>query len=97
MHAEDLAAALSKLHASVPSPVSDMDVDEPISANGRMRSGSVTVVYHPHHHGSRSDLPAIEVEDTEFVESPGAESPVEESDRPILAHTARPPVELMEH
>jgi len=100
VHAEDLAVALSKLHATSAPPVDvdvdvDMDMDEPASAvAGRLRSSSVTVVYHPVHHGSNPNLPAINVEDTEFVESPVAESPMED----VMGqnfHTARPPVELM--
>jgi len=102
VHAEDLAAALSKLHATVPTPVDTIMEDQSFAA-GRIRSQSVTVVYHPDHHGSNPNLPAINVEDTEFVESP-VESPAAESSMDTNGanmgngfHTARPPVELMEH
>ncbi|EOD45075.1 Calcipressin [Neofusicoccum parvum] len=101
VHAEDLAAALAKLHArpdALPqSPVdSEMDGKSPISpidVSKRQRSGSATIVYHPEDHGDSPDLPAIAVEDT--TASPGEMTPMEDVQRPILAHTSRPPVELM--
>ncbi|KAF4304411.1 Calcipressin [Botryosphaeria dothidea] len=100
VHAEDLAAALAKLHArpdALPqSPVdSDMDGKSPISPVDvrRQRSGSATIVYHPDDHGDSPDLPAIAVEDT--TASPGEMTPMEDVQRPLLAHTSRPPVELM--
>ncbi|KAF1989025.1 Calcipressin [Aulographum hederae CBS 113979] len=70
-----------------------MDVDEEEQHN-RQRSGSTgspTLVYHPQHHGHSPDLPAIQVVDTTGSLVP---SPIE---KPIFAHTSRPPVELMEH
>lgn len=64
----------------------------------RQRSGSSTVVYHPEDHGNSPHLPAVMVEDT--TESPGDMSPIGEnldgSGAKIMAHTARPPVELMD-
>lgn len=54
------------------------------------RSRSSTLIFHPEDHGSSPDLPAIAVED--MTDEPEAISPM---GRPILAHTARPPVELM--
>lgn len=89
VHAEDLAEALAKLHhrpvyTDFPSsPISDSE------GEGRKRSGSSTMIYHPGDHGDSPALPAIAVED--FTDEP---SPVE-PERTILAHTARPPVELM--
>jgi len=75
--AEDLAAALAKLHAKNSYPVSaDMENDieamntSPTSATAsatgawKPRSRSHTLVYHPEHHGSNPLLPAISVEDT---------------------------------
>ena len=63
----------------------------------RQRSGSSTVVYHPEDHGDSPHLPAVMVEDT--TESPGDMSPIGDnldgSGTKILAHTSRPPVELM--
>jgi Calcipressin len=97
VHPEDLASALANLHAKDTGPhaaLDDMEVDE--SAGGRARSSSVTVVWHPGHHGSNLALPAISVEDTEFVDAPvEQEKSVDGVKGPIL-HTSRPPVELME-
>ena len=57
-------------------------------AIGRGRSGSL-MVYDPQEHGDSADLPAVTVEDT-------SEEPSPVTGGPILAHTARPPVELMD-
>lgn len=101
-HAEDLAAALAKLHADH-EPRSPIEWDEP--AVKRRRTGSSTIVYHPEDHGDSPNLPAIAVEDT--TESPAAESPsvdaMEGIEGPIaqqkaqgkFVSTSRPPVELM--
>ncbi|KAM0721525.1 hypothetical protein Q7P37_002450 [Cladosporium fusiforme] len=102
VHAEDLAAALSKLHAR-PGPMDAMDMEDDRTNSGaqqmsefrpsttRTRSGTGTVVYHPQDHGDSPALPAIEVEDT--TDSPGDISPPNADVK--LTHTARPPVELM--
>ena len=58
------------------------------SGNGRGRSGSL-LVYDPQEHGDNADLPAVMVEDT-------SEEPSPTMGGPILAHTARPPVEIMD-
>ncbi|KAL1382087.1 BcRCN1, regulator of calcineurin [Phyllosticta capitalensis] len=99
VHAEDLAAALAQLHAKQDMPVSPTDTDldgkSPTSPSvRRARSGSATIVYHPEDHGDSPNLPAIAVEDT--TASPGEMTPIDEENRPILAHTQRPPVELMQ-
>lgn len=91
VHAEDLAEALAKLHAKpntdLPaSPVSDID------GVGRQRSGSSTTIYNPNDHGCSPNLPAISVED---LTGENEISPIEQ-EKPILAHTSRPPVELMQ-
>jgi hypothetical protein len=91
VHAEDLAEALAKLHhrpaADYPaSPVSDGEG----GVNGRKRSGSTTMIYNPSDHGDSPNLPAIAVED--FTDEP---EPLLQAEKPILAHTARPPVELI--
>ena len=106
VHAEDLAAALAKLHAD--------HHDDPAAAPGddlgnrpvaRRRTGSSTIVYHPEDHGDSPNLPAIAVEDT--TESPMPLSPsieaMEGVEGPIAQQkaqgknvsTARPPVEFM--
>ena len=99
VHAEDLAAALSRLHAR-PGPDEVMNEYSPVSpaaasrtGSGRARSGTGTVVYDPQDHGHSPDLPAVTVEDTS--ESPGDLSPMEGVEKKFV-HTSRPPVELME-
>jgi len=103
VHAEDLAVALSRLHArSGPdeamhdySPISPASAttNGSITRFGRTRSGTGTVVYDPQDHGHSPDLPAVTVEDTS--ESPGDLSPMEGVEKKFV-HTSRPPVELME-
>ncbi|KAK2596234.1 hypothetical protein QQS21_006326 [Conoideocrella luteorostrata] len=94
VHAEDLATALSKLHGNktqgLDSPISP--VDGCISA-GRTRSRSSTLIYQPDENGCSPDLPAVFVED--MTDEPEEMSPID-STRPIMAHTSRPPVELMQ-
>jgi hypothetical protein len=92
VHAEDLAEALAKLHhrprTDFPaSPSSDGE------GEGRHRSGSSTTIFDPEEHGNSPNLPAIAVED---LTGENDISPIEQ-EKPILAHTSRPPVELMEH
>merc|ERR1712000_261429 len=94
VHADDLAEALAKLHAKprtdLPaSPISDGEEGRVI----RTRSGSSTTIYNPSEHGHSPNLPAISVED---LTGENEISPIEQ-EKPILAHTSRPPVELMEH
>jgi Calcipressin len=94
VHAEDLAEALAKLHHR---PRTDLPASP--AADGRadcrrQRSGSSTMIYHPSDHGDSPLLPAIEVEDfTTDFEKMGS---VGTDQRPILAHTVRPPLELMD-
>lgn len=93
VHAEDLAEALAKLHhrprTDLPaSPVSDGEAE----VVRRQRSGSSTTIYHPDDHGCSPNLPAISVED---LTGENDFSPIE-PEKPIFAHTSRPPVELME-
>lgn len=103
VHAEDLAVALSRLHARDRrrSSVEEMEI-EPSSAISRensglkMRSRSSTLVYHPEHAGDSPALPSISVEDTSESDHEADLSPIEGSKKPVT-HTARPPVELMEH
>lgn len=90
VHAEDLAEALAKLHhrprTDLPaSPMSD------VGSDGRQRSRSSTIIYNPSEHGNSPGLPAIEVED---LTGENMISPIE-FEKPILANTSRPPVELM--
>ncbi|KAF2717788.1 calcineurin binding protein-like protein [Polychaeton citri CBS 116435] len=101
VHAEDLAAALSRLKAKPgvedlepPSPQQQTSNQLSTSNIRRQRSGTGTIVYDPQDHGHSPDLPAIAVEDTS-LESPTELSPMEGVETKIT-HTARPPVELME-
>lgn len=93
VHADDLADALAKLHhrpapeAALVTPVSPVDG---ASFAGRTRSRSSTLIYQPSEHGGSPGLPAISVDD--MTDSPDALSLIE---KPILAHTSRPPVELI--
>lgn len=92
VHADDLADALAKLHQrrdAVESPLSPVDG---ALLGGRGRSRSSTLIWHPEENGCSPDLPAVVVED--MTDKPEEISPLEAS-RPIMAHTARPPVELM--
>ncbi|QDS74099.1 hypothetical protein FKW77_009696 [Venturia effusa] len=100
VHADDLAQALAKLHArnvpeqELPTP-EKMETDGPITwDNGRARSGSTTMIYHPKDHGDSPGLPAISVEDTSESEEMDI-SPTEDLSVEKLTKTARPPVELM--
>jgi len=106
VHAEDLAGALSKLHARAgPEPESPMS---PERASGTMegvtvtgaspkregRSRSATIVYHPEDHGHSPDLPAIAVEDTSDLDADEEEqgSPMEGVERK-MPKTERPPMD----
>ncbi|EED22411.1 calcineurin binding protein, putative [Talaromyces stipitatus ATCC 10500] len=71
----------------------------PSSAGGAGgRSRSSTLIYHPNDHGGSPNLPAVMVEDTSIGEDDDAEDDdlmLMGGGGKILAHTARPPVELM--
>lgn len=115
VHAQDLAEALARLSSSSSSSVSDKykpseasDPASPVSlgrsgtasTNGRSRSRSSTLIYHPQDHGGSPDLPAVTVEDTSTRSDDEYDSDVDMvSPRPgrkVFPRTARPPVELME-
>jgi hypothetical protein len=105
VHAEDLAEALAKLrhHNGPPtvavggqSPVSPADSTAPGNGFGsRQRSRSSTLIFQPQETGPHKlDLPCVTVDDmTDEPEDEMNISPVES--KPIMAHTSRPPVELM--
>ncbi|RYP11419.1 hypothetical protein DL764_000073 [Monosporascus ibericus] len=102
VHAEDLAEALAKLrHHQNPASAISGDMPSPVSpttAGGQQqqpratRSRSSTLIYKPQEHGGSPMLPAISVDD--MTDEPGEMSPIP-AEKPIPAHTARPPVELM--
>ena len=99
VHAEDLAKALAQLHypQAVATPATSMATDSPVTpadgqpAPGRTtRSRSSTLIYQPDE--KSPNMPAVVVED--MTDEPEDMSPIESS-KPIMAHTSRPPVELM--
>lgn len=93
VHADDLAGALAKLHhrAPVEMPISPIE-----GASATTRSRSSTLIFQPGEPtGGSPALPCIAVDD--MTDSPigMSVSPIG-TEKPILAHTARPPMELME-
>lgn len=107
VHAEDLAVALARLHATSNdelSPTGEGAIEN--MHLQRRRTGSSTIVYHPEDHGDSPNLPAISVEDT--TDSPmaltptdrmeGIEGPIaQQKAQGMTVSTSRPPVELMHH
>lgn len=104
VHADDLAAALAQLHhhkISADSPISPVEGRSPggfSAASGRgTRSRSSTLIFHPEDHGVSRNLPCVMVDDM-TDDGPVDDmsiSPMDVDTKPIMAHTARPPVELM--
>lgn len=103
VHAEDLADALAKLHHHADpnvdmvmdnSPISPVEGKSPgdFSQRSTGRSRSSTLIFQPGEHGASPNLPCVMVDD--MTEDPDF-SPMEIEPRPIMAHTSRPPVELM--
>ncbi|KAM7208480.1 putative calcineurin binding protein [Naviculisporaceae sp. PSN 640] len=107
VHAEDLAEALAKLrHHNGPtsgsySPISPADSSRVGGGPGfKTRSRSSTLIFQPEPPiagGESPNLPCVTVDD--MTDEPGDMSPVlaTPEPKPIMAHTARPPVELMHH
>lgn len=95
--AQYTAEALSKLKSSTHRPRVSVD-NSPIATGTegasprKHRSRSSTLIYDPVAHGDSPALPAVmlETEDDEEVE-------LEDGSKKIMEHTARPPVELMQH
>lgn len=96
VHAEDLADALAKLHHRNPAPVdTPISPVEGASVRGR-RSRSSTLIFQPNEPTAGSpSLPCIAVDDMTDEPMELSVSPIG-TEKPILAHTARPPVDLME-
>lgn len=102
VHADDLAVALEKLHACSDTHQEQeaqrregrVGRGERVLEGGRVvlpdRRRSSVLVYHPQDHGSNLALPVVMVEDM----TEGDEAMREEV--AIMAHTARPPIELMD-
>lgn len=92
VHADDLAAALSKLRQEDNTPAANSPVtpgDGSAIPGMRTRSRSSTLIYQPD--DKSPNMPAVVVED--MTDEPEEMSPLEA--KPIMAHTSRPPVELM--
>ncbi|KAL2257178.1 hypothetical protein VTK26DRAFT_548 [Humicola hyalothermophila] len=104
VHAEDLAEALAKLrHHDVEgatggangstSPVSPAESGRQVGSGTRSRSS--TLIFRPGpEFGASPDLPCVTVDD--MTDEPAEISPIGGGPgKPIMAHTARPPIELM--
>lgn len=93
VHADDLAEALAALHKKKSPVFGDLPLSPAEEGTRRTRSSSTTI-YDPNEHGNSPNLPAISV-------TTGDEDEEEEElslltmEKPVLAHTSRPPVELM--
>lgn len=108
VHAEDLADALARLHHYTSSPNAGMDIAgmSPVSpvegkspggfSSRTTRSRSSTLIFNPGEHGRAPNLPCVMVDDmTDAADEDQGLSPMDVEPRPIMAHTSRPPVELM--
>jgi hypothetical protein len=100
VHAEDLADALARLrhHHSTTADLTGGMMASPVSpaesGTGPQRSRSSTLVFQPNAaNGASPDLPCVIIHD--MTDEPEDLSPSPGPARPIMAHTARPPVELM--
>ncbi len=87
------AEALQKMKETRARAFSGVSADNSPSTSspGKHRSRSSTLIYDPKAHGDSPALPAVmlETEDDSDIE-------LEASQKKIMAHTTRPPVELME-
>lgn len=118
VHADDLAAKLSKLTGKMETPESPIDSQvqvtaeelvklkasshrralsavsddgSPAQGTPKMRSRSSTLIYDPKAHGDSPNLPAVTLETED-----GSDVELDTDSRAPMAHTSRPPVELME-
>lgn len=87
--AEDLAKLKTSSHRRALSAVSD-DYS-PSQGTPTMRSRSSTLIYDPKIHGDSPNLPAVTLETED-----GSDVELDTDSKPPMAHTSRPPVELME-
>lgn len=92
VHADDLAEALAALHKKSPN-FGDLPISPASEGTRRTRSSSTTI-YDPNEHGNSPNLPAISVTTGDDYEGEEELSPLT-MEKPVLAHTSRPPVELM--
>ncbi|KAI6245529.1 hypothetical protein HI914_06462 [Erysiphe necator] len=91
--AEDLAKALKNIRDGNKSCFPDSPISDRGETGYRTRSTSCTTIYRPEEHGGSPNLPAINVEDTT---GDNCEPIPMEHEKPIYAHTSRPPLELMD-
>jgi hypothetical protein len=67
------------------------------SSTGRTRSRSSTIIYDPEAHGDSPMLPAVKVEDYTTEDGDGdGEVKLDTETKKIIAHTSRPPLELLD-
>jgi len=87
---EELSKLKATSHRRALSQVSEDLSPSPMTP--KMRSRSSTLIYDPKAHGDSPNLPAVtlETEDDSEVE-------LDSKEKAPMAHTVRPPVELMEH
>lgn len=118
VHADDLAAKLSKLTGKLENPESpiegqvqvtaeelaklktsphrralsavSLDDYSPSQGTPKMRSRSSTLIYDPKLHGESPNLPAVTLETED-----GSDVELDTESKSPMAHTSRPPVELM--
>lgn len=88
--AEDLAKIRTTQHRRALSGVSD-DGLSPLDGTPRMRSRSSTLIYDPKVHGDSPNLPAVTLETDD-----GSDVELDFEAKSPMAHTQRPPLELME-
>ncbi|KAL8760605.1 MAG: hypothetical protein Q9184_003214 [Pyrenodesmia sp. 2 TL-2023] len=91
VHAEDLASALGQLRERRQAVDDEMGLGRRTGEGEEGRGSTTTTVYEPDRHGGSPGLPAVVVEDTT-----GSDDVSPTDGGKILAHTARPPVELMQ-
>jgi hypothetical protein len=96
VHAEDLADALARLrHQAVAADAGPSPISPARSNASGQRSRSSTLLFQPKIElGASPDLPCVTVDD--MTDEPMVMSPLSiPESKPIMAHTSRPPVELM--
>jgi hypothetical protein len=109
VHAEDLADALARLrhqgnsndnnnnnnnNAKMGSPISPAESSKG-GFGSKQRSRSSTLIFQPQENSSNTELPLPCVTVDDMTDEPEELSPVLAEPKPIMAHTSRPPVELM--
>ena len=78
---------------AIPESVPNAEPRSAESSTGMTRSRSSTIIYNPEAHGDSPALPAVTVEDYTVEDG---EAKLDTEAKRIIAHTSRPPVELMD-